>query len=108
LTQVQGVLVEQHSAAEWEKLALQANFDEEKTQLQQEKEKLLTEQLEVKEMVKKTLRSVTLVEIKAEERVPQQVAQLEEVIQQLQQHIADLELRTVPERPKGSNCQEPS
>jgi hypothetical protein len=43
---------------------------------------------------------VTVVEVKAEEQVPQQVAQLEEVIQQLQQRIADLELRTVPETPQ--------
>jgi hypothetical protein len=39
---------------------------------------------------------VTVVELKAKEQVPHQVAQIEEVIQQLQQHIADLELRTVP------------
>jgi hypothetical protein len=43
---------------------------------------------------------VTVIEAKAEERIPQQVAQLEEVIQQLQQRIADLELRTVPETPQ--------
>jgi septation ring formation regulator EzrA len=61
---------------------------------------LLAEQLEVKEMVNRALRSVTVVEVKAEERVPQQVVQLEEVIQQLQQCIADLELCTVPETPQ--------
>jgi hypothetical protein len=38
LTQVQGVLVEQRSAAEQENLSLQVKFDEEKAQLQQEKE----------------------------------------------------------------------
>jgi hypothetical protein len=38
--------------------------------------------------------------MKMEERVPQQVAQLEEVIQQLQQRIADLELCTVPKTPQ--------
>jgi DNA-binding response OmpR family regulator len=31
LEQVQGVLVEQRSAAKWEKLALQVKFDEEKS-----------------------------------------------------------------------------
>jgi hypothetical protein len=61
---------------------------------------LLAEQLEVKERVNRALRSVTVVEVKAEERVPQQVAQLEEVIQQLQQCIADLELHAVPETPQ--------
>jgi chromosome segregation ATPase len=100
LTQVQGVLVEQRSAAEQEKLALQAKFDEEKVQLQKEKEQLLVEQLEVKEMVNRALRSVTVIEVKAEERIPQQVVQLEEVIQQLQLRIADLELRAVPETPQ--------
>ena len=41
-----------------------------------------------------------VVKVKTEEQVPQQVAQLEEVIQQLQQHITDLELRTVLETPQ--------
>jgi hypothetical protein len=100
LAQVQGDLVEQCSTAEWENISLQAKWDEEKAQLQQSKEQLLAEQLEVKEMVHRALRSVTVVEVKTEERVPQQVAQLEEVIQQLQQCIADLELCTVPETPQ--------
>jgi prefoldin subunit 5 len=39
---------------------------------------------------------VTVLEIKAEDRVMKQVEQLTEAIQQLQQCIADLELRTVP------------
>jgi hypothetical protein len=100
LVQVQGVLVEQRRAAEQEKSALQVKFDEEKAQLQQAKEQLLTEQLEVKEMVNRALRSVTVIEVKAEDQVMKQVAQLEEVIQQLQQRIADLELCTVPETPQ--------
>jgi hypothetical protein len=110
LAQVQGDLVEQRSTAEWENLSLQAKWDEEKSQLQQSKEQLLAEQLEVKEMVHRALRSVTVVEVKTEERVPQQVAQLEEVIQQLQQvhnrlgapHCARDPSRC--KRPKGSNC----
>jgi hypothetical protein len=81
LAQVQKYLEDQRSTAEWENLALQAKWDEEKTQLQQSKEQLLAEQLEVKEMVNRALRSVTVVEVKTEEQVPQQVAQLEEVIQ---------------------------
>jgi hypothetical protein len=83
-----------------EKLALQAKWDEEKAELQQSKEQLLVEQLEVKERVNRALRSVTIVEVQTEEQVPQQVAQLEEVIQKLQQRIADLELRVVPETPQ--------
>jgi septation ring formation regulator EzrA len=43
---------------------------------------------------------VTVIEVQTEEWVPQQVAQLEEVIQKLQQCIADLELCTVPETPQ--------
>jgi flagellar biosynthesis chaperone FliJ len=54
--------------------------------------KLLAEKLEVQERVHKALRSVMVIEVKIEEHVPQQVAQLEEVIQQLQQCIADLEI----------------
>jgi hypothetical protein len=39
------------------------------------------EQLEVKERFNRALRSVTVIEVQIEEQVPQQVAQLEEVIQ---------------------------
>jgi hypothetical protein len=68
--------------------------------LQKNKEQFLAEKLEVQERVHNALRSVTVIEVKTEERVPQQVAQLEEVIQQLQQRIIDMELRTVPETPQ--------
>jgi hypothetical protein len=53
----------------------------------------------VKEVISKALRSVTVVEMKVEDRFTQQVEKLVEVIQQLQQRIADLELRAVPETP---------
>ena len=42
---------------------------------------MLAEQLKVKEMVNRELHFVIVVEVKVEERVPQQVVQLEEVIQ---------------------------
>jgi hypothetical protein len=58
------------------------------------------EKLEVKEAVNRALRSVTVIEVQTEERIPQQVEQLEDVIQKLQQHIADLELRAVPKTPR--------
>jgi hypothetical protein len=61
---------------------------------------LLAEKLEVQERVHKELHSVTIIEVKIEEHVPQQVAQLEEVIQQLQQRIKDMEFHTVPETPQ--------
>jgi hypothetical protein len=71
LAQVQKDLEDQRSAAEKENLALQEKWDEEKAELQQSKEQLLTEQLEVKERVNRALRSVTIVEVQTEEQVPQ-------------------------------------
>jgi hypothetical protein len=56
-------------------------------------------------MVNKALLSVTVIEVKSEDRFPQQAAQLEEVIQQLQQRIAELELRTVFETPQDVRYQ---
>jgi VIT1/CCC1 family predicted Fe2+/Mn2+ transporter len=97
---VQKVVIEKHRVAQQEKVALQTKFEEEKAQIQQEKEKLLAEQLRVKEAVSRALRSVTGLEKKVEEPVEHQVAQLVEAIQQLQQRIIDLELRTVPNTPQ--------
>ena len=68
---MQGVLIEQRSVAEQENLALQVKFDEEKSQLQQEKEQLLVEQLVVKEAVDRELLSMTVLEIKVEDQVTQ-------------------------------------
>jgi hypothetical protein len=48
--------------------------------MQQGKEQLLIEQLEVKEVVSKALHSMTIVEIKAEDQVTQQVEKLTEAI----------------------------
>jgi hypothetical protein len=59
----------------------------------------LAEKLEVKEAVNRALLSVTVIEVKTEERIPRKVAQIAEVIQKLQQRIVDLELHTVPETP---------
>jgi predicted nucleic acid-binding Zn-ribbon protein len=58
------------------------------------------EQLEVKEVVNIALRSMKVLEIKAEDRVTHQVNQIIEAIQQLQQRIVDLELCIVPETPQ--------
>jgi hypothetical protein len=55
---VQEVLLEQCRVAKKEKVALQTKFEEDKAQIQQEKQKLLTEQLEVKEVVNRALHSV--------------------------------------------------
>jgi hypothetical protein len=100
LKQVKKVVIEKHRVAQQEKVSLQTKFEEEKAQIQQEKEKLLTEQLRVKEAVSRALHSVTGLEKKVEEPVEHQVAQLAEAIQQLQQRIIDLELRTVPNTPQ--------
>jgi hypothetical protein len=67
LTQVQGVLVEQCSASEQEKLALHAQWDNEKEELQQSKEQLIAENLELKELVIRERRFVTIIEVKDEE-----------------------------------------
>ena len=61
---------------------------------------MLAEQLETQERVHKALFSVTIIEVKMEDHLPQQVTQLEEVIQQLQQHIMDLEIHTMLETPQ--------
>jgi hypothetical protein len=96
LKQVQGILVEQCRVAEQEKVSLQVKFEEEKVQMQQEREQFLAEQLEVKEAVNRALLSVTGLELQEEDRVTHQVEHLVEAIQQLQQRITDLELHTVP------------
>jgi hypothetical protein len=110
LAQVQSALIVQQRKEEQEQLALQAKWEEEKAQLQQSKDQLLAEQLDVQERVHKALRSVMVIEVKIEERVPQQVTQLEEVIQQLQAahhrsgtsyHTRD---STRSKRSKGGNC----
>jgi VIT1/CCC1 family predicted Fe2+/Mn2+ transporter len=76
LKQVQGVIVEQCRVVEQEKVSLQEKFEEEKAQMQQEKEQLLTKKLEVKEAFNKALRSVTGLEPQVEEQVTHQVEQL--------------------------------
>jgi hypothetical protein len=92
LKQVQKVVIEQRRVAQQEKASLQTKFEEEKVQIQQEKEQLLAEQVGVKEAVSRALRSVTGLEKKEEDPVEHQVEQLVEAIQQLQQRITDLEL----------------
>ena len=74
-------------------------WEEEKAQLHQSKDQLLVEQLETQERFHKALDSVTIIEVKMEDHLLQQVTQLEE-IQQLQQRITDLELYTMPETPQ--------
>jgi hypothetical protein len=83
LKKVQGVLIEQHRVADQEKVSLQVKFEEEKVQMQQEREQLLAEQLELKEAVNRALLSMTRLELQEEDRIMHQVEKLAEAIQQL-------------------------
>jgi hypothetical protein len=60
-------MVEQRWVAQKEKDDLQANFEEERVQVKQEKYQFLVEQLGVKEAVDRALRSMTSLETKAED-----------------------------------------
>jgi hypothetical protein len=84
LKQVQKVVIEKHRVAQQDKVSLQTKFEEEKAQIQQEKEKLLSDQFRVKEGVNKELRSMTGLEQKEEELIELQVAEFAKAIQQLQ------------------------
>jgi hypothetical protein len=75
--QAQKSLLEQQNEVEREELALKEKWDEEKAQF-------LAEKLDVQERVHKELHSVMVIEVKMEDRLPQKVTQLEEVIQQIQ------------------------
>jgi hypothetical protein len=67
--------------------------------MQQEKEQFLAEKLEVKQPVNKELHSMIGIEPQAEDQVTHQVEHLAEAIQQLQQQIINIELRTVLDTP---------
>ena len=62
---MKGVLIEQCRVVEQKKVSLHVKFEEEKAQMQQEKEQLFAEQLEAKEAVYRELRSVTDLEPQA-------------------------------------------
>jgi DNA-binding HxlR family transcriptional regulator len=66
----------------------------------EENSQFLAENLEVQERIHKVLHSVTVIEVKMEYHLLEQVTQLEEVIQQLQQCITDLELNIMPKTPQ--------
>ena len=99
LKKVQKLIIDKRRVAQQEKVSLQANFEEEKAQIQQEREQLLAEQVGVKEVVSRALHSMTCLDKKEEDLVEYQVEKLVEAIQQLQKRIANLELRIVPSTP---------
>jgi hypothetical protein len=61
---VQKLVIEKRRIVQQEKVALQTKFEEEKAQIQQEKEQFFTEHLEVKESVGRELHSMTGLEKK--------------------------------------------
>jgi hypothetical protein len=67
---------------------LQTKFEENKEQIQQDKEQLLAEQVRVKEAVNKEIHSVTSLEKMEEDLVLNKFVKLVESIQQLQQRVA--------------------
>jgi hypothetical protein len=83
-----------------EKENLQTKFEEDRVQIQHEKEQLLVKQVGVKESVRRALRSLTSLEKMEEDIVENQVAKLDEAIQQLQQRVVELELQIVQSTPQ--------
>jgi hypothetical protein len=69
LKQAQHEVVEHRQVAQQKKDNLHTKFEEERAQVKQEKEMLLTEQLRFKEVVNKALHSVIGLEKKVEEPV---------------------------------------
>jgi hypothetical protein len=100
LKKAQEEIIEQRRAAQQEKDAIQAKFEEDRAKIQKEKEQLLTKQIGIEEAVNRAFLSVTGLEQKAEEPIERQVMKLAEVIQQLQQRVMDLELQTIPQTPQ--------
>jgi hypothetical protein len=83
-----------------DKAELQAKFQEEKSQLQREKEKLLAERAMVKEAVSKACHFVPGLAQEEQELVEAQVVKLVETLQQLQARITELEAQTVLSTPQ--------
>ena len=67
---------------------LQTKFEENKEQIQQDKEQLLAEQVRVKEPFNKDIHSVTSLEKMEEDLVVNKFVKLVESIQQLQERVA--------------------
>jgi hypothetical protein len=84
LKQAQEEIIEKHRVVQQEKDDLQTKFKQDRAQIQQENEQLLTEQIGVKEAVRRALRSVIGLEKMEEGPVENQVMKLVEAIQQLQ------------------------
>jgi hypothetical protein len=70
LAQVQSALIVQQWKVEQEQLSLQEKWEEMKAQLQQSKDQLLADQLDMQEQVHNALHFVMVIEVKIEEHVP--------------------------------------
>jgi hypothetical protein len=68
LNKVQKVVIEKCQVVQKEKASLQANFEEEKEEIQQEKEQFLTEKVGVKEALSRALISMTGLDKKKEDQ----------------------------------------
>jgi hypothetical protein len=75
-------------------------LEEDKVNIQREKDQLLAEQTAVKEAVNKELHSMPGLAQEEHESVEVQVVKLTEAIQQLQARIEELEVQEVPSTPQ--------
>jgi hypothetical protein len=88
LKKAQEEIIWKHWLSLQDKDDLQTKFEENKEQIQQDKEQLLAEQVRVKEAFNKEIHSVTSLEKMEEDLVVNKFVKLVESIQQLQQRVA--------------------
>jgi hypothetical protein len=88
------------AAQESEKAELQVKLQEEKSQLQREKEQALAERAMVKEAVSKACHSVPGLVQEDQDPGRSSSSEARETLQQLQARITDLEAQTVPSTPQ--------
>jgi hypothetical protein len=88
--------LEQHRVVKQERENLQVKFAQDREQIQNENEQLLTEQMGVKEAVTRELCFVPGLAHIEEDIVENQLENLAEDIQQLQERVVELELQAVP------------
>ena len=86
--------------AQKDKYEIRVVFEEDKENIQKEKDQLITEQTMVKEVVTKALFSVSGLAWEEEMSIVIQVGNIVEAIQQLQAWIMELELQAVPSTPQ--------
>jgi hypothetical protein len=95
LKQEKEEVLEQLRVAQQEKYDLRVKFEEDIEKIQKEKDHLLEEKTMVREAVPRALRYVSILAQMEEETIESQVGKLTEVIQQLQERVAELELQAM-------------